>query len=135
MGYKPEPTLDTTILYGIGQLSADGREKSRHLFPQLVEAHQTAIQLLAEQGITTPDPFRALCLLPGNTLTKTELTVNNWVRQIDNPWETDTNDEGELILAEGEIGVLTTQSGYMRQADLEMINDKTARVKVASAWV
>ena len=135
MGYKPEPTLDTTILYGIGQLSADGREKSRHLFPQLVEAHQTAIQLLAEQGITTPDAFRALCLLPGNTLTKTELSVNNWVEA--RTWETDTNDEGELIrpIAEGEICVFAPQSGYMRQADLEMINDKTARVKVASAWV
>ena len=81
MGEKPDATLDTTILYGIGQLGADGREKSRHLFPQLTEAHQTAIQLLAEQGITTPDAFRALCLLPGNTLTKTELSVKYWVKE------------------------------------------------------
>ena len=81
MGYKPDATLDTTILYGIGQLGADGREKSRHLFPQLTEAHQTAIQLLQEQGITTPDAFRALCLLPGNTLTKTELSVKYWVKE------------------------------------------------------
>ena len=83
MGYKRDATLDTTILYGIGQLGADGREKSRHLFPQLTEAHQTAIQLLAERGITTPDAFRALCLLPGNTLTKTELSVKYWVVEFD----------------------------------------------------
>ena len=145
-GYKPEPEMMLARMGGIKVYSANGNLKpqcTRDYTAELNRAWTQALQLLSERGIRTDlpicaSPFQATLDLPnriGVWFDKDALHISAWVgNEFD--WLTNTDDEANLIpstLPEGAICPFSTQSGYMRSDDLEMINDKVARVKVASA--
>ena len=147
-GYKPNPEMMLARMGGIKVYSANGNLKpqcTRDYTAELNRAWTQALQLLSERGIRTDlpicaSPFQATLDIPnriGVWFDKDALHISAWVgNEFD--WLTNTDDEANLIpstLPEGAICPFSTQSGFMRSADLEMINDKVARVKVASANV
>lgn len=140
---KQDPKLTLCPLGVINAYSKDNLATPQvqiDLRQHLAAAWPVLLDQLRERNIPIPQQLQTphffgmsetVCV----TTTRKALEVSAWMRQWDG-WLNGTDDEGNLLLAEGEIGVFTPQSGYMRKSDLTWDGSgKVATVKNDGAKV